>query len=158
MCYGVYISTDSTQDLTFYNTNLLRFEKVVDYESDPCISLLGYASRWYIGSKSGCSCTFRHLMSIELGFSEPVDWYKEEQEELDATLELYAVLDSLLTSGHQVDLVDRWEGSKPGDITTIDVSLDDVLAQAFRMFENHKFRLRKERTQHSLQSTQNPRG
>jgi hypothetical protein len=49
MCYGVYISTDSTQDLTSYNTNLLRFEKVVDYESDPCISLLGYASRWYIG-------------------------------------------------------------------------------------------------------------
>lgn len=80
MCYGVYISTDSTQDLTSHNTNLLRFEKVVDPESDPCISLLEYASRWYVGSKSGCGCTFRHLTSIALGFSEPVDWYKEEQE------------------------------------------------------------------------------
>jgi hypothetical protein len=103
MCYGVYISTDSKQDLTSYNTDLLRFEKVADPGSDPCISLLEYASRWYVGSKSGCSCTFRHLMSIDLGFSEPVDWYKEDQEELDATVELYAALDSLLTSGHQVE-------------------------------------------------------
>jgi hypothetical protein len=96
-------------------------------------------------------------MSIELGFSEAVDWYKEEQEELDATLELYAVLDSLLTSGHQVDLLDRWEGSKPDDITTIDVSLEEVSARAFRMFEDHKFRLRKQTTQPSLQPTRTPR-
>jgi len=157
MCYESYISTDSTQDLASRNTDLVRFERVTDRDSDPCISLLDYASQWYVGSKSGCSCTFRHLMSIELGFSEAVDWYKEEQEELDATLELYAVLDSLLTSGHQVDLLDRWEGSKPDDITTIDVSLEEVSARAFRMFEDHKFRLRKQTTQPSLQPTRNPR-
>jgi len=150
MCYGVYISTDSTRDLTSYNTDLLRFEKVVDPKSDPCIALLEHGSQWYVGSKSGCSCTFRHLKSIELGFSEPVDWYEEGQEELDATLELYAALDSLLTSGHQVDLVDRWEGSRPCDIKTLDVSLGDESARVFRLFENHKFRLRKERTQPSL--------
>ena len=34
----------------------------------------------------------------------------------------------VLTSDHQVDLVDRWEGSAPEDITTIDASLDEVSA------------------------------
>lgn len=148
MCYGVYISTDSREDLSLRNSDLVRFEKVTDPLSDPCIALLDHPFQWYVGSKSSCSCTFRHLhpSSIELGFSEPVDWYKEAQDELDATKELYAVLDSLLTSDHQADLVDRWEGSAPEDITTIDVSLDEVSPAAFRMFEDHKFRMRKENT------------
>ncbi len=87
MCYGVYVSTDSSEDLATRNTDLVRFEKVADPLSDPCITLLDFPSQWYVGSKSRCSCTFRHLTSIELGFSEPVDWYTEEQEELDATRE-----------------------------------------------------------------------
>jgi hypothetical protein len=86
-------------------------------------------------------------MSIDLGFSEPVDWYKEGQDELDATRELYRVLSDLVRSGHELDLVDRWEGSKPEDIMTIDVALDDVSERAFRMFEDHKFRITKEKTQ-----------
>lgn len=147
MCYGVYISTDSTEDLATRSSDLVLFEKVTDSDSDPCISFLDHPNRWYVGSKSGCSCTFRHLMSIDLGFSEPVDWYKEGQDELDATRELYRVLSDLVRSGHELDLVDRWEGSKPEDIMTIDVALDDVSERAFRMFEDHKFRITKEKTQ-----------
>ena len=82
-------------------------------------------------------------MSIELGFREPEEWYKEEQDELDATRELYAHLTSLLAAGHDVDLIDRWEGAGSDDITTLDVSLDEVSQGAFRLFENHKFRLKK---------------
>lgn len=147
MCYGVYISTDSSEDLARRNSELVRFEKVTDPSTDPCIRLLDFPNQWYIGSKSGCSCTFRHLASIELGFSEPEDWCKEEQDELDATLELYSILAFLLSAGHKVDLVDRWEGSGPEDIKTLDVSLDDVSEKAFRMFENHKFRFKKGKTQ-----------
>jgi hypothetical protein len=146
MCYQVYISTDSSKDLAQYNTDFLRLKEVTDPLSDPCISLLEFPRRWYVGSQSGCSCTFRHLMSIELGFSEPVDWYKEKPEELKATLELYFVLESVLALGNQVDLMDRWEGSEPDDITTIDVFLDDVVPQAFRLFEDYKFRITKKKT------------
>lgn len=147
MCYGVYISTDSSEDLARWNSELVRFEKVTNPCADPCTRLLDFPNQWYVGSKSNCSCTFRHLYSIELGFSEPEDWCPEEQDELDATKELYAILVSILSSGHQVDLVDRWEGAKPDDITTVDVSLDEISETAFRMFENHKFRLSKEKTQ-----------
>lgn len=143
MCYGVYISTDSTEDLSKRNSELVRFEKVTDPNADPCTQLLDFPHKWYVGSKSGCSCTFRHLKSVELGFGEPEDWYKEEQDDREATRELYRTLASLVSSGHEVDLVDRWEGTQPEDITTLDVSLDDVSESAFRMFEDHKFRFKK---------------
>jgi hypothetical protein len=144
MCYGVYISTNCLKDLTECNSELVRFEKVTDLNSDPCIALLGFPNIWYVGSKAGCSCTFRHLSAIELGFSEPVEWYDEEQDELDATEQLYRILSQLLALGYRVDLLDRWEGAQPEGITVVDVSLDDVSERAFRMFENHRFRLKKD--------------
>ena len=143
MCYEVYISTDSQEDLTTRNSELLRFRRVVDPSTDPGTRLLDFPNYWYVGSKSQCSCTFRHLYSIELGFGEPVDWYPEEQDEIAATRELYATLTSLLSSRYQVDLLDQWNGTQPANITTLDVSLGDVAEKAFRMFENHKFRLRR---------------
>ena len=142
MCYEVYLSTDSPEDLTTRNSELVRF-RVVDPGTDPVIRLLDYPQCWYVGSKSECSCTFRHLHSIDLGFGEPVDWYPEEQDEIKATHELYATLSSLLSSGYHVDLLDQWNGAQPVGITTLNVSLNDVPANAFRLFENHKFRLKR---------------
>ena len=115
MCYAVYISTDSQMNLVERNSELVRFERVTDPDSDPCIALLDFPNKWYVGSKSGCGCTFRHLhtSAVELGFSEPVDWYEEEQDELDATREFYVMLSDILSSGYHVDLVDHWEGTQP---------------------------------------------
>ena len=48
--------------------------------------------RRHVGSKSGCSCTFRHLYSIELGFGEPVDWYPEEPDAIEATIQLASTI------------------------------------------------------------------
>jgi hypothetical protein len=145
MCYAVYLSTDSPEDLAVHNSELVRFESLGVPSEDPCAASLAFANRCYVGSKSGCSCTFRHLASIELGFGEPEDWCKEEQDELDATRELYSVIASLLASGYSVDLLDRWEGAQPDDIKTLDVALDEVSREAFRLFENHIFTLRPEK-------------
>ena len=144
MCYSVYISTDSPEDLSKHNSELVNFEKITDSENNPCIVLLEFSNKWYVGSKSGCSCSFRHLLSVDLGFSDPVDWYEEEQEYLDATRELYSTLSGLLSSGYHVDLIDPWYKAQPEDIITIEVSLDDISSTAFRMFENHKFKLMKQ--------------
>jgi hypothetical protein len=143
MCYIVYISTDSDEDLAIRNSDLVRFKKVVDESIDPSIGLLEFSNKWYVGSKSECSCTFRHLTSIELGFSEPQDWSKEEQDEIDATLELYEVLYELFSQGYKLDMIDRWVDSKREDLKIIDVSLDSVPKKTFRLFENHKFRFKK---------------
>jgi len=144
MCYRVYISTDSDEDLSKRNSELVRFEKLTDANAGSCTQLLDLTNKWYVGSKTECSCTFRHLaVGSDFEFSEPEDWYEEEQDELDATRELYRTIAYLLSSGHKVDLVDQWYDTQPEDITTLDVSLDDVSENAFRMFENHKFRLKK---------------
>lgn len=144
MCYTLYISTDSQENLFAKNTELVRFERLDKAQrEDPCIALLEYPNRWYVGSKSVCSCTFRHLYSVELGFGKPEDWFPEEQDELDATVELYTVISSLLVSGYHVDLIDGWYGATLEEIKTIEVDLDQVSQEAFRLFENHKFRLKK---------------
>jgi hypothetical protein len=70
-----------------------------------------------------------------------VDWYPEEQDELNATRELYTTLTSLLSAGYHVDLLDQWTGSQSVDIKVLDVSLGEVSEAAFRLFENHKFKL-----------------
>ncbi len=143
MCYSVYLSTDAPEDLSFHNSELVRFKRLSDSNNDPTTVLLDYSQRWYIGSKSGCSCAFRHLMSIELGFSDPVDWYKEEQDDIDATQELYSIFIKILSSGYRIDLIDSWQGTQPGDIKTLDVSFTDISINAFRLFENHKFNLKR---------------
>ena len=143
MCYVVYISTDSPEDLEKRSTELVRFEKLSDPITDPCTALLEFGNRWFVGSKSQCSCTFRHSSSFDLGFSEPVDWYPEEQDQIDATRELYSTLDDLLSSGYRVDLIDLWNGTQPQDIASSEVSCDVVSSTQFRMFENHRFRLTK---------------
>ena len=147
MCYRVYISTDSPQDLNKRNSEFVRFERVTTANADPCTGQLDFVNQWYVGSKTGCSCTFRHLHSAdELGFGEPEDWMPEEKDDIEATKELYAALASILSSGHQADLIDLWGNVQPEEIKILDVSLDKISEAAFRMFENYKFRLSKEKT------------
>ncbi len=143
MCYAVYVSTDSPENLSLRSSALVRFEALDVTSEDPCVALLEHANRWYVGSKSHCSCTFRHLIPIELGFCEPEAWCPEQQDEVDATRELYAVIVALLVAGHEADLIDRWEGARPEDIRTLDVDLEGVSQSAFRLFENCRFRFRR---------------
>jgi hypothetical protein len=143
MCYSVYISTDSVDDLSKRNSELVIFKKVAEADSDSLIGLLDFPNKWYVGSKSGCSCTFRHLAAgSDFEFEEHQDWCQEEQDNINATLELYSTLDYLISSGYKVDLLDQWYEAKREDIIIIDVSLDTVSQKEFRLFENHKFKLR----------------
>lgn len=139
MCYSVYLSTDSPADLSVRTTDLVRLERLNGERQDPVVRLLGFTNRWYVGSRTGCSCTFRHLVSTELGFGEPEEWYPEDQDALEATKYLYEVISTLVSAGHAVDCLDRWEGAQPKDIHTLAVSLHGVSREAFRLFENHRF-------------------
>lgn len=143
MCYQVFVSTDYSEDLSKHNSKLIAFETLADSNSDPCTVLLAFPNKWFVGSKSVCSCSFRHLTSIELGFSDPVEWYVEEKEDIEATGQLFDVLNHLIVSGFQVDLVDSWNDANPEEITTLEVPFNKVSRTSFRLFENHKFRLSK---------------
>ena len=139
MCYVVLLSTTSSVDLGAESTELVHYER--ELPEIVGADWLLYPNRWYLGSKAGCSCTFRHLLSTDLGFGAPVDWYPEEPDELAATLEVIRVIRRLVENGDRVDCVDSWGhpemSSVPAASRTVD--LDGITDEEFRFFENHHF-------------------
>ncbi len=139
MCYSVYLSTDFEGDLSPHSGTLIRFEKDFSSREPQIVDLLLYKYPWYVGSKAGCGCTFRHLSSIELGFGEPVDWYAEQPDEIEATGLFYDVVSGLVSAGHAVDCIEIWAGATPDRIQRLAVDLASISREAFRFFENHHF-------------------
>ncbi|UCD43084.1 MAG: hypothetical protein JSV69_05680 [Chloroflexota bacterium] len=137
MCYSIYLSTDSNKDLSNENNDLLHFKQ--EEIKGSIQSILKNEHQWYLGSKSICSCTFRHLHSIELGFSEPVDWYPEDDDEIAATLSFIEIARQIVEQGHQLDCVDIWEGTAEADIKELWIDLNDLRDDEFRFFENYHF-------------------
>ncbi len=139
MCYVLLLSTSSDKDLALFNNELVRFTRELPKIAD--VASLKNNHKWYIGSQSGCSCTFRHLYSIELGFGEPVDWYPEEPEDIEATNQLIVIIRELVEAGESVDCIDAWEHQNMCPVTgsEMQVNLSDVKNEEFRFFENHHF-------------------
>jgi hypothetical protein len=139
MCYILLLSTTSAEDLAVHNNELVRFTKELPLIAE--VADLKHENKWYIGSKSGCSCTFRHLHSIELGFSEPVAWYKEKPEDIEATAQLIRIIRELVVKGENVDCIDAWEHQEmyPATKGGLNVDLSSLKDSEFRFFENHHF-------------------
>jgi hypothetical protein len=141
MCYALLLSTDSPEDLAAHDQELVSFSR--ELPGLPEESALAYPHRWYVRSRHGCSCGFRHLhtSSVELGFGEPVDWYPEAADDLAATLAFVAVVRALCASGARIDCVDAWGGSEKSAplAGTVEVDLASVPDRAFRFFEGHRF-------------------
>lgn len=137
MCYIVFLSTSSPEDLSAESTDLVRFGR--EHLDNEVASMLAYEHKWYVGSASGCSCTFRHLMSPELGFGRPEDWFPEERDAIEATAAFVAVVRRMLDSGYQVDCIDAWAGAERAGIIKKDVDLSAIADEEFRFFENHHF-------------------
>jgi hypothetical protein len=136
------LSTNSPADLALRNGPLVRFSR--DMPGLPEERYLEHEHKWFIGSRYGCSCGFRHLAvgSVELGFGEPEDWYPEEAEDIQATLRVIAAIRQLVDAGAQVDCVDAWahgqvEAAELAGSLGVDLAV--VGDAAFRFFENHRF-------------------
>ncbi len=137
MCYSIYVSTDLDDDMSLNNTELIQFEGVLS--ENPILSLLEYEHKWYVASKSGCSCTFRHLTSTEMGFDAPVYWYDEGEDAIAATLAFIKIVREVTDRGGNVDCIDVWSGADTGDIMEKIVDLGEIEDEQFRFFENYRF-------------------
>ena len=144
MCYMVYISTDCADDLSRQSSDLVRFGKPSVETYSPCPPILKHVHKWFVGSKSECSCTFRHLCrdSVDLGFGVPEDWFPEEEAEIEATREFYGILKEMVQQGHHVEVLDCWSGDEEKDAVVLDVSLSEVPVDHFRLFEGYLFMLK----------------
>jgi hypothetical protein len=139
----ILLSTTAKDDLSVHNSELVQFSK--DIPSIPERQLLKNPQQWFVMSKEGtCSCSFRHLYSVELGFGEPVEWYPEEPDAIDATSRVIGVIRHLVGSGSRVDCIDAWEGGSSLPFAELEVDLGRVSDRAFRFYENHHFVFRAE--------------
>lgn len=142
MCYMTVLSTNSAFDLSVLNTPLLRFSRVLPGIHEEVY--LQYSNKWFVGSEAGCSCSFRHLYidSTDMGFGEPVEWYEEEPEHIQATAEFFRAVSFLVKEGAVADCVDAWQEGQSEAVplqATVDISLSAVGEPAFRFFENNRF-------------------
>ncbi len=140
MCYCVLLSTTADKDLSADNVPpYVIFQRDLSHCETGAAEVLRYPRKWFVGVKSACSCTFRHLSAVHLGFAAPEEWYPEEPEEIEATKQFYDVVVQLLSAGKKVDCVARWAGSPKDAVKHLDVNLATVSREAFRFFENHHF-------------------
>jgi hypothetical protein len=137
MCYTLFLSTTSSEDLAQFNSEALRFENTIP--EGLSFSRLLFPNKWYVGSRTGCSCSFRHLAGPEFDFGVPQDWFPEEQSDIEATLLFIRVVRSLLASGARVDCIDLWQGHDSESVPWVSVNLGLILDEEFRFFENHHF-------------------
>ena len=140
MCYALILSTTSNDDLSRLNTEAIKFDKNIPARLS--VSDLLYSNKWYVGSRTGCSCSFRHLYGPEFEFGVPEDWFPEDKSDIDATLTFIRLVKSLISKNERVDCVDLWAGSDAEENTEMPlmiVNLNQIRDEEFRFFENHHF-------------------
>ena len=143
MCYMTLLSTTSLRDLAVFNTPLLQMSRVLPGRPEEVF--LQYAQRWFVGSQYGCSCGFRHLTALELGFGAAEEWMPEDDCDIEATLELVVMLRSLIADGAQVDCIDSWaEDEVQPDVALagdIAVDLSAIADASFRLYSMYRLSL-----------------
>jgi len=137
MCYSIYLSTNYNGDLSVWNSELITFKKM--HPSEVAGHFLKFKNIWYVGSKSQCSCTFRHISASELGFSPPEDWYEEQGDEIAGTRIFIHKVRNILMNNHPVDCIDIWHDSMQSEIAEKTVNLSSLNEDQFRFFENYYF-------------------
>jgi hypothetical protein len=139
MCYALILSTTTSDDLSLHNSEGIQFARPVPERITT--DALSYPNKWYVGSRTGCSCSFRHVYEPEQGFGLPEDWFPEETSDIEATLQLIRLVRSLIAKGERVDCVDLWEGhsNEPHPPASMKVNLGSIRDEEFRFFENYRF-------------------
>lgn len=149
MCYTIFLSTTSDEDLSVLSPELLQFERIggadkclSSVEEDPIEERLAHANRWLLICRyGGCSCHYRHLPRElrDLGFAPPVDWNPEDDDDIESTAAAYDVFRRLLSEGHKLDVIDAWADTPADGIADMPVRLCEVPKEAFRFFDGVRF-------------------
>jgi len=139
MCYALILSTTTGDDLSLNDAKGIKFSRPIPDRL--ATDALCYPNKWYVGSRTGCSCSFRHLYEPDLGFGVPEDWSPEEASDIEATFAFIRLVRSLIAKGERVDCVDLWEGhgDEPRHPVSMKVHLSSIRDEEFRFIENHHF-------------------
>lgn len=139
MCYALILSTTSNEDLSRFNCDAVKFN--ADVPERLPVQRLNHPNKWYVGSRTTCSCSFRHLAGPDFDFGVPEDWFPEDPANIEATLIFVRVVRDLLAKGERVDCINAWESNLDETPRPMTVDLGQVRDEEFRLFENYHFEL-----------------
>lgn len=139
MCYFIYLSTDADTDLTVHNSPLVTFDRNLEHGGKAPLGLLQFAHKWYVGSASGCSCSFRQVSSTDMGFHVPQDWCPKDPDDIEATRQFYNAVAELIGRGKQVDCMSWWVDTPADKIVSMNVDVAAVSKETFLFLENHHY-------------------
>ncbi|MEQ1935878.1 MAG: hypothetical protein ABL962_18630, partial [Fimbriimonadaceae bacterium] len=111
------------------------------FEPDPELPfpLLQYPKQWYLTREfGGCSCHFRAYLCEEPEFGPLEDW-EEDDDDIEATRQIFALFKNIHQSGYGLDLLCLWQPVELEDIRAVRVSFTQVTIDSFRFFENYYF-------------------
>ncbi len=107
MCYSIYMSTTSEEDFSKNECELFflcPLENASDFES---AKVLAHPNRWFLMCQyGGCSCHFRHDTG-QIGFGPVLDWYPEDDDDVEATQAFCETYYTGFSEGYQVDFLGR---------------------------------------------------
>lgn len=142
MCHLIFFSTDCEDDLLDTPQDNYRIERPPQKVVEELEPLLAHKNTWYMGCRyGGCSCHFRNLLkeSASLGFGEPEEWFKEEEDDFGPTIAAFEFFEDLIKRGHKVDVHDVWADEIPAKAKTVKVSVSKLPPSHFRFIQNLRF-------------------
>ena len=136
MCNLVLLSTTSPLDLQLYDVPdlNLNFEPADPTEWSVAAANLSHSNLWSLSRFGCCGCHFRHRLkeTSEPIFNVP---FGDDNDDIAATLAVYSVINSLVASGAEVDLIDYWDQTAP-EFETLRVQVSQTPPETFRFAEN----------------------
>lgn len=143
MCYSIYLSTDSPQDLAAEVFAHLQFGMPApDPAHEELLPLFAHPRRWYLSRREygGCSCHFRHSMD-EATFEPPQDWFPEDADDIAASREAYRAFRKIVSDGYGLDLISVWD-METAEVKKLVVPLSSMGEDSFRFFSGYRFDFR----------------
>ena len=134
MCYELYISANNPLKEQL-KSEYVSFEQINDAQRNNLSSHLKHEFNYYIGSKAGCSCSFRYWEN-DFGFTEPQDWTDEDPDDIKGTIALYKAIINLFPSSTLITIIPTWCGDDIPSQETELINLDSIAENKFIIFTN----------------------
>lgn len=146
MCHLIFLATQNPVQCKDFSPENFRVNKAYPEESENDFVKnnlsLPYWYNIFISPNDTCSCGFR-IRNKEIGFTDKLDWYPEEESALLSTKLLFRAIKELLKTNQIVEILPTWNGYADdimeNNFSTQNYFFDDLKENTFCLFDNVKF-------------------
>lgn len=154
MCHIIFLATQNPVPFQKFSSENFRMEDGSIENNDFYFDSIFVKNNlslpnWYnifISPNDTCSCGFR-VHEKEIGFTEKLDWFPEDETALLSTQALFRALKELLNTNERVEILPTWNGDLDAygknDFEIQIYSISNLQEHTFCLFDNVKFIIEK---------------